>query len=48
MSVSLGTFSYDGYRCFHCPLSVGDPGKESLLEESRLNWAAVLLDTDCF
>lgn len=53
MSVSLGTFNYDGWRrcfafLFHCPLSVGDPGKESLLEESGLNWAAVLLDTDCF
>lgn len=26
---------------FHCPLSVGDPGKENRLEESRLNWTAV-------
>lgn len=51
MSFSHGTFSCDGWRrcfafLFHCPLSVGDPaGMESLLEETRLNWAAVLLDT---
>lgn len=51
MSFSHGTFSCDGWRrcfafLFHYPLRVGDPaGMESLLEETRLNWAAVLLDT---